>query len=282
MEKAGLAVPALDEQQAADLFAFFYAFRYFEQPGDAARGRRVFEQKLCASCHGIERSVAAGAPPVAAWKTLSDSIALAGAMWNHAAPMREAMATRKVAWPQMTAQEMTDLVIYLRNLPQTREEPPQFAPAAPETGAILFKAKGCAECHQGSLSLESRSKARTTADFAAAMWNHSPKMLQLPPDLDTREMRRLVGYLWSIQFFEQPGNAARGEKVFQSKNCAACHNASAAPLLKGRGLNSISIASALWRHGPSMLAKMRDKNIKWPRFRDQDMSDLLAYLAAAK
>jgi hypothetical protein len=31
-----------------------------------------------------------------------------------------------------------------------------------------------------------------------------------------------------------------------------------------------------------MLAKMREKNIKWPRFRDQDMSDLLAYLAAAK
>ena len=34
--------PAMDEQQAADLFAFFYSLRFFEEPGDAARGKRSF------------------------------------------------------------------------------------------------------------------------------------------------------------------------------------------------------------------------------------------------
>ena len=35
----------LTHEQAADLFAFFYAFRYFEEPGDAARGKKLFEAK---------------------------------------------------------------------------------------------------------------------------------------------------------------------------------------------------------------------------------------------
>jgi cytochrome c553 len=46
MEKAGIEKPKLSTDQAADLFAYFYAFRYFEKPGDAARGKRVFES-LC-------------------------------------------------------------------------------------------------------------------------------------------------------------------------------------------------------------------------------------------
>ena len=84
--------------------------------------------------------------------------------------------------------------------------------------------------------------------------------------------------------FEDPGDARKGERVFASKNCAVCHNdpASGAPSLKGRNLNSIAMASALWRHGPSMLARMRDKNLKWPEFRNREMSDLVAYLNAMK
>ena len=32
----------LNEQAAADLFAYFYSARFFEMPGDAARGKRAF------------------------------------------------------------------------------------------------------------------------------------------------------------------------------------------------------------------------------------------------
>src|SRR6202162_2109654 len=46
----------LDEQAAADLFAYFYAARYFEKPGDAARGKRVLERG-CARCHGLNSPI---------------------------------------------------------------------------------------------------------------------------------------------------------------------------------------------------------------------------------
>ena len=34
--------PDLDEQAAADLFAYFYSVRFFENPGDAGRGKQLF------------------------------------------------------------------------------------------------------------------------------------------------------------------------------------------------------------------------------------------------
>ena len=46
MERKGISRPELSEQQAADLFVFFFAARYFEQPGDTKRGERVFHAKL--------------------------------------------------------------------------------------------------------------------------------------------------------------------------------------------------------------------------------------------
>jgi cytochrome c2 len=49
----GSSPPALEEQSAADLFAFFYAARFFEQPGDASRGKAVFTSRGCAKCHAV-------------------------------------------------------------------------------------------------------------------------------------------------------------------------------------------------------------------------------------
>ena len=43
----------LTPEQAADLFAYFVSARYFEKPGDAARGKQAFAAKHCADCHGI-------------------------------------------------------------------------------------------------------------------------------------------------------------------------------------------------------------------------------------
>ena len=47
MDAKGVAKPELSEQQAADLFVYFFAARYFEQPGDARRGEQVFREKRC-------------------------------------------------------------------------------------------------------------------------------------------------------------------------------------------------------------------------------------------
>ena len=42
MGAANVRIPDVDEQAAADLFAYFYSTRFFEKPGDAARGKRCF------------------------------------------------------------------------------------------------------------------------------------------------------------------------------------------------------------------------------------------------
>lgn len=281
MERAGVAKPQLTTEQAADLFAYFYAVRYFEQPGDAGRGKRVFRSKRCNECHGLAEPLATGIKPVAQWKSLTDPILLAQEMWNHSAQMKEAFAKRNIPWPRLTGQELTDLLVYLRNLPETRGREMEFAPASSETGAMLFKLKNCAGCHTGRMSLENRFTNRSLADFAAAMWNHSRQMPQYLPDLGAEEMRRIVGYLWSVQLFDQPGNPRRGKNVYTSKKCAACHEdaASGAPKITARpDINTLTLVSDLWKHGPAMLERMQQKGIEWPRFGGSDMADLIAWL----
>ncbi len=277
----GYRRPMLTEEQAADLFAYFYAARYMERPGDAARGKQVFETKRCAGCHGISSRVAGGGPPVAEWPSLDEPIALANAMWNHASEMRAAAQRKKVALPVLTSQELTDLLVYLQNLPQTRGRRADFSPASPETGEVLYKVKGCFHCHQGKLALD-RFSGRTMTDFAAAMWDHAPKMGEKLPELNRQEMSRIVGYLWSIQFFGEKGDSGRGKRAFAAKGCNGCHgvSGSGAPNLseaKGR-YSATYMMAAVWRHGPAMLARMNAEKKPWPRFTGSEMADVIAYL----
>src|SRR6266567_5152531 len=82
MKKHGITQVRMTPESAADLFAYFVSARYFEQRGDAARGKQAFAAKHCAECHGVTSSNAAGAPPVAKWESLGDPIILAQQMWN--------------------------------------------------------------------------------------------------------------------------------------------------------------------------------------------------------
>jgi mono/diheme cytochrome c family protein len=284
MEKKGIERPTLTSEQAADLFAFFYSARYFAQPGDAGRGKQVFESEHCANCHGLTKQVPAGmgAKPVTQWTSLNDPILLAQEMWNHSSPMKAAFTKRGIERPHLTSQELTDLLVYLRNLPQTRGGREEFTAASPETGKMLFQVKGCANCHKGKQSLENRFANRTMTDFAVAMWNHAFQMAEPAPELRAEEMRRIVGYLWSLQFFGQRGNPEKGRQVFEAQKCAVCHEnpSTGAPRLEGRKLdfNSLSMISVLWDHGPAMLQQMKKRDIAWPRFTGSEMSDLIAYL----
>ena len=276
----------LSERDAADLFAYFYAARFFDKPGDAARGKRVFAAKRCAQCHGLEGTLVAGAPPVSQWKSLGHPILLAEAMWNHAANMRQKFAQEEVPWPNITGQDLTDLLVYLRNLPANRKSTASLETAAGGNGRELFQSKGCAGCHTGKLELAPRLRGKTLTDIAADMWDHEPKMRQPPPTLAPGEMRQIVSYLWAEQIFREIGNPADGKKVFVAKNCAVCHNdrSSGAPDLSSRRgtFSSVSMMSTLWRHGPQMLDQMKARSIAWPTFTARQMSDLIAYLNAGQ
>jgi mono/diheme cytochrome c family protein len=216
------------------------------------------------------------------WESLADPVVLAQQMWNHGARMREAFSAKKVARPQISAQELTDMLVYLQNLPDTRHLATNFSFPPSDSGEALFESKGCSGCHTGKLALEGLLRNQTLTDIAADMWNHQPSMKQPPPSLSQEEMRQIIGYIWTRQYFRGNGNAERGRKVFAEKNCAACHSdpSSGAPkLAQGKDAYSdITLVSALWEHGPRMLDLMNQKKLAWPRFTAQQMSDLIAYL----
>lgn len=280
IEQAGIARPKLTSDRAADLFAFFYAARYFEQRGDAGRGRQLFAAKGCNGCHAADGASSKG-PAVSGWQSILDPIEFATHLWNHGAAMRKAMAAQKVSWPALSGQDLTDMAVYVQNLPAMKGKPAHFSPGSAETGERLFTLKGCVACHKSAQTLAAKSQARTLADFGAAMWRHRMPTRQ---ELNREEMRRLVGYLWASRYFEPEGNAARGAKVFAAKQCGNCHGAasSSAPKLGGSAFNSFKMVAELWSHGPAMLAEMNGKKLPWPRFASGEMADLIAHLNTLK
>jgi mono/diheme cytochrome c family protein len=285
MRERGVRPGDLDEQAAADLFAYFYSARFFDRPGDAGRGKRLFSAKHCADCHGLTEVKLTAAKPVSQWESRSEPVALVNAMWNHAATMRQEFAQRKLAWPELTSQDLADILVYVRNLPGARAAPARFELGAGERGQSLFVSKGCEGCHTGKLALAPRLRGRTLTDIAVDMWNHAPRMAAAAPSLGIEEMHDVTSYLWAEQFFADGGNADAGRRVFAGKRCATCHEdpSSGAPRLTGvqRSLSCTTMVSVLWHHGPQMMEQMKNKGITWPRFDSAEMSNLIAYLNSA-
>jgi len=285
IEKKGVTMPQMSESQAADLFAYFYSAHYFERPGEAQRGKALFASKGCSGCHAIGAGAATIGPAVATWSALTDPMVLIQRMWEHAPEMKKAMEARHVPWPELTSQDMADLLVYLQNLPETRNATLAFEVPSPEGGEALFHSKGCANCHTNQRAFENLLGDSTLTDVAAAMWNHAPLMFKnpesAPKPLTAPETRQILSYVWARQFFSTKGDAARGKKVFESQKCASCHNApTGAPQLdRGTGpYSAVRMVSILWKHGPAMEQHMQQKNISWPHLSPNDMANVIAYL----
>jgi len=274
MKRRGVAQPELSEQQAADLFAFFFAARSFEKPGQRRQGEEVFRSKRCAACHGPDTAPGSGIPPVSSWAPLPDPVALAQRMWNHP---RSGLVS-----PRIAPRQLTDLLSYVRGLQGQRTGPRTFSPGSAETGKMLLEAKGCKVCHDATRPLETRSARYGATDLAAALWNHVPRLPDSTPPVSYQEMRDLVAYLSSAQFLEERGDMERGKTVFAKKRCGTCHEnlSSGAPNLAAVSgkMTSFDMVAAVWKHGPGMWHRMQERRVAWPRFRDSEMADLTAYL----
>jgi mono/diheme cytochrome c family protein len=284
MRARNVAVGDLNEQAAADLFAYFYSARFFEKLGDAGRGKRLFSSKHCSECHGLTDVILPEAKPVSQWESMGQPLDMVNALWNHAATMRQEFAKKKLSWPELTSQDLTDMLVYLRNLPSTPNANASMEITSGANGQALFDSKGCSACHRGATALTSKLQGKTLTDIAVDMWEHEPRMPATPAPLTLAEMREIVSYLWAGQFFADAGNPTAGAKVFAAKGCATCHNdpSSGAPKLTGTGrsFSAATIVSVLWHHGPQMLDQMKTKGIAWPRFGGPEMANLIAYLNA--
>ena len=73
---------------------------------------------------------------------------------------------------------------------------------------------------------------------------------------------------------EPPGDAARGSRVFASKQCASCHRPSGQPGV-GPALERLrhpqgayELAGRLWNHAPAMFTGLTQERLEWPRITD--------------
>jgi len=182
--------------------------------------------------------------------------------------------------------------------------PPQ--PFAPDwallAGAQLFGQKDCGKCHTvrgaGGTVGPDLSRARTGASFfdiGAAMWNHLPRMgarmrqagierARLTP----AEAANLVAFIFTAQYFDDSGDAKRGETLFRGKSCVACHSVGGQggtvgpPLDPLKRANSpVIVAAAMWSHAPKMNEAFRQQRITRPVLEGKELLDIIAYVVVA-
>ena len=114
MEEKGIKRENLSPQEMADLVAYFFSTRYFDEPGDPGRGKTIFVKKQCNPCHvkGSQKLDLSGL------KGQISPILMAEMMWNHGPDMLERMRKAKVPWQKIDGKEMVDLMEYLnRGMP---------------------------------------------------------------------------------------------------------------------------------------------------------------------
>jgi cytochrome c2/mono/diheme cytochrome c family protein len=273
---SGVAPPAATESDWQDLFAYFYSLQFSEPPAEVGRGKQVLESKRCTDCHSLSQTPTARGPSVQNWAHMDDPVVLLYQMWNHASTMKRTFASNKIEWKTLTGRDLMDLTAYVQNVQRlvpTRE----FSLPPPEGGKPLFDAL-CGLCHRDLMSLAMRLRNKTWMDIGAGIWNHSQKMptvRMVSPD----DMRRLLAYVWQLQYDGPPGSGVLGQKVFVEKGCAECHkDPRPAGKLGGKRVTAFSLVAAAW--GPARQAHQRivDRGSPWPTLSPADVSNLVAYL----
>jgi mono/diheme cytochrome c family protein len=128
MTKRQIAVPSFSTEEMSDLISYLYFFQFIDPPADARRGRAVYTEKQCGTCHGTPAIVKSVAPDLANVEELGTPLDVITQMWNHASKMEEMMVEQDVAWPILKGGEMADLITYLLSV---REGPGR--PATPKS-----------------------------------------------------------------------------------------------------------------------------------------------------
>src|SRR5690606_35771519 len=125
---------------------------------------------------------------------------------------------------------------------------------------------------------------RTLTGLAVEMWNHRPIMQEWAketgleiPKLEDGQMGQLLSYMFEEGVLEARGEIERGERVYQSKGCAGCHERQ--PLPK-REWSATDLVVGAWEHAPAMREKMREDRVAWPTLTSRDVADLVTWLRA--
>jgi len=112
MESRGVGWPRFTTPELADVVAFLYFLPFDDPSGDPARGERVFASRSCAECHGPNARSDHQGPELAEADATRAPERLVAAMWNHAPVMSEAILAEGRPWPELTGEDLRDLLAY--------------------------------------------------------------------------------------------------------------------------------------------------------------------------
>ncbi|MFQ6045667.1 MAG: c-type cytochrome [Gemmatimonadales bacterium] len=179
MRQRGIERPGLSAADLDDLLAFLKSSRRAQPegtihvlPGRPAEGERLFQSKRCIECHGAGGEGTSIAPPLV--RTERRTVAeFAAAMWNKAPTMTRVMASRGITQPQLSPDDMADIVAYLYSFRYFSEA------GSSQRGRLVLRTKRCLRCHSvedmGGDTAPNLSNVRgldSPAGLVAALWNH--------------------------------------------------------------------------------------------------------------
>jgi len=306
IERARMVKPSLTGQEFAEISAYLYFIKFFDEPGNPTRGRSLFNEKGCGTCHPLSGKGKEGEPGLDELSQNITPVFLSQVIWNHGPNMIAQMVKLGIKWPEFQGTEMMDLLEYIKANAKGPKETAFITPGNPREGKRVFSSKGCIKCHsirgeggKGGEDLGKRAKAfyKSLTQIASSMWNKGPivlaKMSQIPPGLPKftpKEMADLIAYLYFLHFTDEPGNPAKGRKVFSEQGCAKCHglDGKRGELMRidlskyEKAANPMEIVAAMWNHSKEIEKATREKGIPWPQFKKGEMADLLEFIGSPK
>jgi cytochrome c2 len=169
-------------------------------------------------------------------------------------------------------------------------------------GRAAFSAKACARCHvprgQAGVGppLEELRRPQGAFVLAGRLWNHAPgmftalKMADVQwPEISAAEMADLMSYLEADPARDPAQDPTKGQLTILRKGCLKCHS------LRGEGGrlapdlsaqrpsydSAVAWATRMWRHTPAMAAKAMEIGVLYPRFAEDEMLNLVAFLRSS-
>jgi mono/diheme cytochrome c family protein len=213
MKAAGVARVRLSGAELTDMVAYIRTTGG-DRPGTPAaapfgvaeRGKGLFADKGCATCHVVVDNRSAG--PSFRSKVPSGSITeLAARMWSHGRAAGGGRTTPGTPLSRLTGQETADIVAYLH-------ASYYFDPAEGDgrRGRRLLQDKGCLRCHSvyskgGGVApdLARSNVVSTQTGQLTAMWNHGRFMANTArrqavvlPKLTPQELSDITRYLAAL------------------------------------------------------------------------------------
>lgn len=300
LRQRGMEWPTLSEQEMADISSFIYYLKLLDRPGDVSRGRILYQEKKCESCHSLNAPGKAGQIPLRRYGSFVSPVPLAQAMWNAGAAMRKEQQARGIVMPLFNGREMADLQAYIREKSAYSASDTTYV-LLPDLsrGNTLFHSKGCSHCHTptgrgGKVGpdLSMQPLRKPISEICGILWNHSfamqAKMTALGiafPRLEGNDLTDILVYIYFLHFSRDRGDPARGEMIFNGKGCANCHASEGSKDKRGPSLAAtkekytmLRLATAMWNHAPIMYETMESEVMKWIKLDPDDMQDLSRYL----